>query len=128
MTRARSNSFSESSCKKKGGVPSFFSFVGSSATVFRILHTALRRSVRLRSKSDCARGAHEAFAVTIPPEPGATNQTPWQKPGRRRSLRGLKQIPQELVVDLVMELHFWRFDNSSQRAGATVGGIFLQLG
>src|SRR5580658_5621942 len=53
-------------------------------------------------------------------------------PARARALDsvafGLEQIPQELVVDLVMELDFRRFDEGSQSARATVGGGLLQVG
>ena len=39
----------------------------------------------------------------------------------------LKQIPQELVVDLMVELDFLRFDEGSEGAGAAVGGGLLKV-
>jgi len=39
----------------------------------------------------------------------------------------LKQIPEELVVDLVVELDFLRFDEGSEGAGAAVGGGLLKV-
>src|SRR5450631_4246509 len=44
-----------------------------------------------------------------------------------RAGSGLKQVPQELVVDLVVELDFLRFDEGSQGAGATIGGSLFQV-
>src|SRR2546428_592652 len=41
---------------------------------------------------------------------------------------GLEQVPQELVVDLVMELDFLRFDEGSEGAGTAVCGRLLQVG
>lgn len=49
-------------------------------------------------------------------------------PGRRVSLcddAGLEQIPQVLVVDLMMELHFCRFHYRAQQPWATIGGGLL---
>src|SRR5208283_1399245 len=40
----------------------------------------------------------------------------------------LKQIPQELVVHLVVELYFGCLDNRAQQARAAVGGCLLQVG
>ena len=41
---------------------------------------------------------------------------------------GLEQVPQELVVDLVVELYFRGFDEGSEGARATVGGGLFQVG
>jgi hypothetical protein len=40
----------------------------------------------------------------------------------------LEQIPEELVVDLMVELHLWRFDEGPQRARAAIRGGLLQIG
>ena len=45
----------------------------------------------------------------------------------RQNCSFLEQIPEELVVDFVMELDFLRLHEGSQSAGATVGGGFLQI-
>src|ERR1700675_4482663 len=42
--------------------------------------------------------------------------------------RDLEQVPQELVVDLVVELDFLRFDESAQRARTTIRGGLFQVG
>ena len=43
----------------------------------------------------------------------------------RIETKRLEQIPQELVVDLVMKLHLLRFDESSQRPRAAIRGGLL---
>src|ERR1035441_5204813 len=58
----------------------------------------------------------------------AKQNTPAFWPGLGRTAWSLEQIPQELVVDLVVELNLLRLDESSQGAGAAVGGGFLQIG
>jgi hypothetical protein len=40
----------------------------------------------------------------------------------------LEQVPQELVVDLVVVLHLGRLDEGSQRAWAAVRGGLFQIG
>ena len=40
----------------------------------------------------------------------------------------LEQVPEELVVDLVVELDFLRFDESAQRARTTIRGGLFQVG
>ena len=40
----------------------------------------------------------------------------------------LEQIPERLVVDRVVELHFGAFDDGAQFARAAVGGGLLQIG
>src|SRR5664279_2086491 len=65
----------------------------------------------------------------------AMNRSKYQRPG---SLQGaelfpldcqkLELVPQELVVNVVVELHFRRLDHSSQQSRATVGCCLLQLG
>jgi hypothetical protein len=47
--------------------------------------------------------------------------------GGWQSCSNLKQIPEELVVDLVVELDFLRFDEGSEGAGAAVGGGLLKV-
>jgi hypothetical protein len=44
------------------------------------------------------------------------------RPGGRGLIetKRLEQIPQELVIDLVMELYFLGFDERSQRSGAAI--------
>jgi hypothetical protein len=42
--------------------------------------------------------------------------------------RALEQVPEELVVHLVVILHFLRLDESAQCARAAVGGRALQIG
>src|SRR3954468_21519051 len=39
----------------------------------------------------------------------------------------LKQVPERLVVDRVVELHLGPFDNGSEQPGAAVSGGFLQV-
>ena len=54
---------------------------------------------------------------------------PQGRPGFRISCsRGLEQIPERLVVDLVVELDFGALDDGSQFARAAVGGGLLQVG
>ena len=53
---------------------------------------------------------------------------PWPgSQGVRHNSSGLKQIPQELVIDLVVKLDFLRFYERSQSAGAAVGGGLFQI-
>ena len=40
----------------------------------------------------------------------------------------LEQIPERLVVNLVVELHFWSLDECAEVAGAAVGSGLLQIG
>ena len=42
--------------------------------------------------------------------------------------RSLEQVPEELVVDLVVVLHFRRLDEGAQQARAAVGRGLLQVG
>src|SRR5579864_7943878 len=56
-----------------------------------------------------------------------------KRPGFRRggfwqNCSRLEPIPQELVVDLVMELDFRRLNDGSQEARAAVGGGLFQVG
>src|ERR1700739_3045362 len=60
--------------------------------------------------------------------PGQMTKCPGFRQGTGRTACSLEQIPQELVVDLVVKLHFLRLYEGSQKAGAAVGGGFFQLG
>ena len=40
---------------------------------------------------------------------------------------GLEHVPEELVVDLVMELNFGCFHESAKQTGAAIGGSLLQV-
>src|SRR5690242_776330 len=76
---------------------------------------------------------NELNAVNAPGETGVLKQNKTKRPSfRRGALRQncsyLEQIPQELVVDLMMKLDFLCLDEGSQRTGTTVGGGLLQVG
>lgn len=47
------------------------------------------------------------------------------RPSLWKPLFLLELVPEELVVNLVMELHFLGLHNGSQQARATVGGTLL---
>src|SRR4051794_29473851 len=47
---------------------------------------------------------------------------------RKRRPRGLKQVPQKLVVDIVVVLHFGRFHECAELARAAIGGGAFQIG
>ena len=57
-------------------------------------------------------------------------ESPRPKPRRFQQQPGcvLELVPEELVIDLVMELHFLRLDERSQQARATVSGCLLKIG
>ncbi len=48
-------------------------------------------------------------------------------PGRPGTSSRLEQVPEELVVNLVMVLHLWRFHERAQRSRATVSRRSLQI-
>ncbi len=93
-------------------------------------------------RHDSSRGPHTAWSVGVPRGPHrGLPRTYDPSPGYRRahddnSERAsttklhrsfLEQIPQELVVDLVVELHFLRLDESPQRARAAIGRSLFQV-
>src|SRR5579862_5248504 len=60
-----------------------------------------------------------------------SDQTRERRPGRSCGLprsRLLEQVPEGLVVDGVMELHFGALDDGAQESRATIGGGLLQIG
>jgi hypothetical protein len=69
---------------------------------------------------ECVRG-HVSHRVA----PGSPKKKPQPCGWGMAELRCLEEIPQELVVYLVMKLHFLRLDERPQGARAAVGGGLL---
>ena len=57
-----------------------------------------------------------------------TEKCPGFRQGMGRTACSLEQIPQELVVDFVVKLHFLSLYKGPKKAGAAVGGALFQLG
>jgi len=55
-------------------------------------------------------------------------KAPAFSPGLFHDLIALEQVPEELVVDLVVILHLGGFDEGSQGAGTAVSGCLLEVG
>src|SRR5271167_409263 len=66
---------------------------------------------------------------TSPATFGATKQNaPAFDRGAGRSACSLEEIPQELIVDLMVELDFLRFDEGAEGPWTTVGRSLFQVG
>jgi hypothetical protein len=61
---------------------------------------------------------------------GLRDDANWTDPQTFKLLydENLKQIPEELIVDVVVILHLGRLHESSQQTGTAIGGRLLQVG
>jgi hypothetical protein len=80
------------------------------------------RARKIRPRARGASGQRLRGGSTASPEKQTTSQIkPICEVAGRLAISGLELVPQELVGDFVVELHFGRFNERAEFARATIG-------